>query len=96
MIIQKYLIINHRGNVRLAQREPTMSGNEIALRLELELPNELFKRPTLQAYMKVPSEAVPRTKITAAITDNVQKIIKEATGLNMVVSIVEQPKDEKK
>lgn len=95
MIIQKYLIINYRGNVRLAEREPKMMGNEVALRLAIELPNQLFVRPILEASMKVPAEAVPKTKINTTVTDNIQKIIKEAIGLNMVVSIIEQPKDEK-
>ena len=96
MIIQKYLVINHRGNVRITERQPSMGGNEIALRIEMEIPNKLFERPIIVAQMKVPDEAVPRVKITPTITDNLAKIIKENIGLNMVVTVVEQPEEKVK
>lgn len=96
MTIQKYLIINSRGNVRLAEREPRMAGNEIAVRISLDIPTKIFERPIVQATMKIPDEAVPKTKITPEITDNIQKIIKDATTLNMVVRVVEQPEEEKR
>ena len=96
MTIIKYLIINKNGSVSVREREPRMAGNEIALKIQLEVPIALFQRPVLEAYMKIPLEAVPKTKISTSITDNVEKIIKEATGLNMVVKVVEQLEEKKK
>jgi hypothetical protein len=89
MILIKYLIINHRGAIAIRERPPRLSSNEIAVKLELDLPNALFERPTLLARMKIPTEAVPKTKLTPAITDNVEKLIREATGLEMRITLVE-------
>lgn len=94
MIVIKYLIINNRGGVTIREKEPRLAGNEVALRLELDVPDGLFKRPVLKAVMKVPQESIPKTSITPQITDNIEKIIKEATGLEMCVSIL--PHEEEK
>lgn len=45
--------------------------------------------------MNVPNAAIPKIKITPDITSNIEKIIKENTGLNMHITIVEH-EDEKK
>lgn len=95
MVINKYLVINNRGNVTIREREPKLAGNEIALHIKMDVPNAMFARPLLYAEMKIPAEAVPKGKITTEVTDNVEKIIKEATGLNMVVSVIEQTEEEK-
>lgn len=96
MIVIKYLIINSRGGVTVREREPRMAGNEVALRLELEVPDALFKRPVLKAVMAIPKEAIPKSTITPQITDNVEKLIKEATGLDMHVSIIPHEEENKK
>lgn len=90
MIIQPYLVIKKNGSVEVRKTEPRLDGNEISLRLAIEVPNEFFQRPRLEATLKVPKESIPKVKITTEITDNVEKIIKETTGLNMVVSVIEQ------
>ncbi len=104
MTITKYLIISaskhysygsYKAKVRLAERVPTLKGNEVSLRLQLELPDAMFERPQLEAKMSVPVDAVPEIKITSDVTDNIEKIIKETIGLTMNVSVVEQPEDNK-
>lgn len=95
MVVIKYLIISNRGNVTVREREPRLAGNEIALRLELDIPDALFQRPVLKAHMTIPKEAVPKSSITPAIADNVEKLIKEATGLTMHVTVVEHDEEEK-
>lgn len=103
MTIYKYLIISAtisrygyvgKPSVALRDREPKLKGNEISLKLALDLPDALFKRPQLEAKMVVPAEAAAKIKITPEITDNIEKIIKETIGLTMAVSVV--PQEEKK
>lgn len=103
MQISKYLIISAKRrkyggfspSVRLCERDPKLLGNEIAVRIELDIPDALFKRPILDARMKIPNEAVPKTVITPQITDNLEKIIKEATGLNMAITVTEHSEERK-
>lgn len=98
MIIQKYLIINSRGNVTVREREARLDGNEISLRLSIEVPDAFFRRPELVATLKVPAEAIPKTKVTTEMTDNIEKLVKAATGLTVAVNFLEQegPEDNKK
>lgn len=98
MKIDKYLVIKGKkgrysysgvsAQVRLVEREPSLAGDEVAVRLVIDIPDAFFKRPTLTAELAIPSEAVPQTKLTPEVTDNVEKLIKEGTGLDMKVSIV--------
>ncbi len=96
MRIDKWLVIQGRKgrynsittSTRLVEREPTLQGNEIAVRLVIEVPDEFFKRPILRAELSIPDTAVPKVNITTEVTDNVEKIIKETTGLEMRVSLV--------
>jgi hypothetical protein len=92
MIVQTYLVIRRTGSVKVVTRQPSLGGNEIAVRLAIEIPNTLFERPQLEANLKIPTEAIPKGKITTSVTDNVEKLIKEATGLTMKVTVVEQEK----
>lgn len=94
MQINKFLIINHKGNITIRERQPKLAGNEIALNLVLDVPDALFDRPTLVARMAIPQAAIPKATITPQITDNIERIVKEATGLNLVVRVVEQPEEE--
>ncbi len=103
MRIQKYLVITaHRGRysysgytpkVELKEREPNLDGNEVAVKLDIEIPDAFFKRPQLEARMTIPEEALPKMNITTKVTDNIERLIKDATGLTMKVSIVEQDKE---
>lgn len=95
MIIIKHLVINSRRNVTIREKPPKLKGNEICLKLELDIPNAIFERPLLVARMNVPASAVPQVTIDTKITDNIEKIIKAQTGLSMVVSILEEEEREK-
>jgi hypothetical protein len=95
MIIYKYLVISKNGSVKAVEREPRLDANQISLKLMLDVPNEFFERPRLEARLTVPATAVQKSKINLDVVGNVEKLIKEATGLTMAVSIVEQ-KEEKK
>jgi len=95
MIIQKYLVIKSNGSAKVVEREPRLERNEISLRLSLEIPNALFERPRLEATMKIPTEAIPKIKITPTVSDNVEKLIRQSTGLNMHVTVIEHEAEEK-
>lgn len=91
MILSKYLIINNRGSVQLRERTFSLKHNEVAIKLEMDIPDALFTKPTLVATMTIPEEAVPQSQIDTKVTDNIEKIIKDATGLTMNISVVEHP-----
>lgn len=100
MILDKYLIVSAQGRgyrrtlkAELREREPQLDGNSIAIHLKVDIPDALFDRPTLEAKMTLPAEAVPKVKITPEITSNIESIIKERTGLNLKVGIAPHEDD---
>jgi hypothetical protein len=104
MILDKYIVIEGKESrygslsltARMVERVPKLKGNEVALRLAIDLPKALFTRPTLEARMTIPDEAVPTIEITPEVTDNISKIIRESTGLTMSVNVVpfEKPSED--
>lgn len=101
MLLDKYIIVEGRqsryGSItlyaRMVEKTPKLKGNEIALRLSIDLPKALFERPTLVAKMTIPDEAVPEVNISPDVTANIEEIIKQSTGLTMSVNVV--PFDDK-
>lgn len=100
MILDKYIIITKMGRdysptykAEMKERLPSLGGNQIAMKLKIEIPSDMFERPLLEAVMKVPEEAIPKVTITTDVTTNIERIIKEQLGLNMKVGIVEHEKE---
>lgn len=94
MILRKWLITNQRGIARLTERKPQIGANEVAVYLEVEIPNGLFEKPRLVAKMKIPESIVTSKEVNAEVTDNIEEAIRTATGLDMEVRIAEPPKEE--
>lgn len=101
--ITKYLVISAnesrygslRHNVRMVEKAPKLKGNEVSVRISINLPDALFKRPELVAKLDVPASAVRDIHISPDVTDNIEKIIKEATGLTVSINVIEHPEDKK-
>jgi hypothetical protein len=92
MKIQKWLTISDTGTTKISVNRPYMNVDEIAILLNLEIPDALFTKPKLIAQIKVPDEAVSQETISAEVTDNIEEAIKSVTGLEMRVSVVD-PED---
>lgn len=90
-----WIRINSRGSVHTSQGPPRSIGvDEVAMKINLELPNALFTKPQLEASLTVPNEAVNKEVLTPQVTDNIAQAIKQSTGLDMVIRIVD-PAEEK-
>ncbi len=94
MIIRKWFVTNNRGTARLVGSKPQVRSDEVAVFLEIEIPNALFDKPRLVANIKIPESAVPAKEITADVTDNIEEAIRTATGLEMRVSVVGSNEEE--
>ena len=90
MIIRKWLTITGRGGAKLSTYSPTIKGDEIAIRLELNIPNALFTKPRIVAQIKVSEEAVNKEVITAEVIDNIEDAIKQATDLTLNVKVLKE------
>lgn len=95
MKISSYLCIKKIGSkyspraaLRVVKTSPALEFNEIAMKLDIEIPDEIFDKPQLQASIKVPKEAVSQPVIDSEIIDNVEQIIKTQTGFSVKLQLV--------
>jgi hypothetical protein len=104
MVITKYLVISATQrnsyssltpHMKIVEKVPTLKGNEISLRLNINIPDAVFKRPKLEADFKVPEQAVQKLTITPDMVTNMEKIVKENIGMDVKISVIEHPEEAK-
>lgn len=78
----------------MTKESPALASNEVAIKVVLTLPDAIFDKPTFEAKIEVPNEAVSQPVITAEVIDNVQEIIKQNTGFEVKLEVVEKDKEE--
>ena len=99
MQISQYIIVKKSArwkastgyySSRMTVGSPALDANEVAVKVSIELPDEIFDKPSFEAKVTVPQEAVSKPVITADVIDNVQDIIKQNTGFEVKLQIVEK------
>lgn len=89
MIRYFYLVVSERGSMRVLKSVPALNWDEIAIKMKLDIPDEIFKRPQLSASIKIPKDVVLTKVIEADIVDNIKEIFKAGTDLNINLTIVD-------
>ena len=56
MKVKGWLTINNRGTMKVTKNKPGLDWNEISMMLNIELTDNLFKRPAIQANIKIDGE----------------------------------------
>lgn len=98
MTLEGYLVIKkaNRGwnnlTARFSKTNPSLDSGEISVKIECELPNELFERPQLKFKIDIPKGAVPQKEITADVRGNIQELIQQNLGIT--VTLVSEEKTE--
>lgn len=72
------------------KKQAGLDSSEVAIFLEINLPDALFKKPRLEAKITVPDEAAASGVIDSVVSENVQEAIKQATGLTFSIDVVQQ------
>jgi len=62
---------------------PEFKGNEIAVKIAVEIPDSLFDRPSLSAVIKIPEGAHITAGLDVEVIENVQDIILTNTGFDV-------------
>lgn len=95
MQVSQYLIVKKSGTkyaprytVRVTKSTPALASNEIAMKVNLVLPDAIFDKPAFEAKVVVPDAAVSKPVISAEVIDNVEDIIKQNTGFEVKLTLV--------
>ncbi len=89
MITSFWIKISSTGTVSKSNNQPTTTQNEVAMKLNIDLPDDLFKRQHLEATMQIPGTVVNRQTLTPIVIDNIAEAIRTSTGLDIVVKVVD-------
>lgn len=76
-------------SARWSTKKPALKGNEVAVKIQLKLPDEVFIKPQLQAIINVPSSAVSKPVISAEIQDNIKDAVMKSTGVELTITVIE-------
>lgn len=94
MKVSNWLVINKNGVKSVRKSKPALDWDEIAIKVNLEIPNELFQRPTLEATVQVTD--VPNMAYKPDVILDTVDLIEQQTGakINFTVSHVAEEKEE--
>ena len=81
-----WLIINKNGIKGVRKTKPALDWDEIAVKIRLEVPNQLFERPQVEAILKV--DDIPNNSYSPEILVNTADLIEQQTGAKVVFSVV--------
>jgi len=93
MNMTRYLIVGYKkwgkGNAKLSAKSPSLKAHEIAIKLNLDIPDDLFLKPALEADIIIPKESVVAGKIDTEIIDDIKKTVEDSLGIQMHVSLIQ-------
>ncbi len=95
MVINQYLIISegarkYSPSVKLVKTlKGTMPSNSIALKLNIHIPDAIFKKPQLEATIKINESDITKPLINAETIDNIKQVLSQNLGIDMTIQMVE-------
>ena len=78
----------HMGSVKAYIKKPeSLSKNELAIRLDIEIPDSFFEKPQIRASLTIPENSALGGEITAEIADNISEQISKQLGVNFHMTV---------
>lgn len=93
MKVRKFLVVSKNGTAKITANKPKLATNEIAIQLNINIPDQLFTKPTLVADINVDEKLATQELISAEVIDNAKQLLSEALGLELRISVVEEDKE---
>ena len=81
-----WLIINKHGVKNVRRTKPSLNYDEIAVKLTLDIPKELFERPTIEANLQV--KDIPNTGCVPELIINTKELIEQQTGAKIEFNVL--------
>lgn len=89
MRAQVYLVITKNGVDRMVKSPPRLGARQLAITVDIEVPDRIFDQPTLRASFVIPKDALG--EFPKLILENripIQDAVRIATGMEVVVTTV--------
>lgn len=89
-----WLIVSNKGSTHTRKTKPDLGRNEVAIKMNLSLPDALFQRPHLQADVAIDPKNVTTFPLNTEVLQGVKDAVKQSTGVDLNIQIVD-PHEEK-
>lgn len=93
MKLTNWLIINKNGIKSVRKTKPPLEYNEIAIKINLDIPKELFERPSIEATLKV--DEVPNVACKPDLIINTKELIEQQTGAKIEFRVLTTEEENK-
>jgi len=86
MKLKRFLVVKRNGSTKISVNKPRLATDEIAMELNVEIPDQLFLKPTLVANITVDEKLATQELISAEVIDNAKQLISDSLGLTLNVT----------
>lgn len=66
-----------------------MPSNAVALKLNITIPDTIFKKPQLEATIQINEEDITKPVINATVLDNIKEVMQQQLGVDVTLSHVQ-------
>lgn len=66
-----FLVVTRNGVARMTKREPDLGRDEIGVRVKIEVPDNCFRSPILNASINVPEDRVIQPRVELEVEEHV-------------------------
>lgn len=87
-----YLNVNSKGSVRASKTRVSLYVDEIAIAMELDLPDSLFKKPVISGKISVTEDMVNPATIDADVVEAIKNSISAVHGVELKL-LIEEPQN---
>ena len=82
-----FLVVNSRGGIKSCKTKPKLGADEVAIALNIDLPNSIFERPSLSGTIVLKEEDAPEVDITPEMKTEIEKAVSKSFGLDVTLTI---------
>ena len=74
-------------DLKVSKNKPDTNANELAIKLDLDIPNSLFMKPSLNFKMSIPEGAASFPVMEANVTDNLAQLLADELGQKVHLTV---------
>lgn len=86
-----YLVINRKGTTRTVKTRPGLDWDEVSIRCEITLPDQLFQKPQLQANIEIKDKDISPMVIDVEMQNNIKEAIEQHVGVPIKIHVIQEP-----
>ncbi len=76
---------NSTLSVKATKNKPSTASDEIAVKIQLDVPKALFTKPAYEAHLTIDESSAP-TMVIADLKNNIEEVLRERLNLSVSVS----------